>query len=318
MRRRAGRTGAVMLMNSTPRLRRMTTFSSVPRRTGFTRRCWGSARRLALWGSLRYDPGVGVRGLCIRIFPWQVFMMPPLIDSLPSMAGSLNTIRGVFMLSWAWTGEPMASMALLNASIPANARASICVPVPGLASPIVKESGRIVWANGTFVAVPGIISGSADVAGYISFSVLSGNFSFAASDNHPAIVSKVHRLAVCSALWAKPQESSLNSTTNYGPLRLECPSTLFLSHVVRAGIIDGSRIPRVTTDALYAAVPTVPGVIRHRYLVTHALERLCISPQAEKRQHSCHVGADELAQAVYPVISENDVTMELCAVALCS
>lgn len=232
-------------------------------------------------------------------------MAPPLIDSLPSMAGSVRTVRGSFALSWAWTGPPMTSTMRLNASVPANSRATVMVPVPGLASPIVTESGLVVWANGTFRQAPGILSAAVDPAGYVAFSVASGDFVFSTSDEAGWAPGGAHRVARCAALQAASEPR----------LDLTCPPGLRLSHILRAGVVADAAAAR----AFAAGEALDATAVRHRFLVAHALERLCIQKPGGTRQ-GCEVTAHGLAQAMHPVdaLAGASASESVCAIALCS
>ena len=235
----------------------------------------------------------------------QVTLAPPLIDSLPSMAGSVRTVRGSFALSWAWTGPPMASTMRLHASVPANSRATVMVPVPGLASPVVTESGAVVWVNGTFRQAPGILSAAVDAAGYIAFSVASGDFVFSTSDGAGWAPGPggVHRVAGCAALQAASEPR----------LDLKCPLGLRLSHILRAGVVADAT----AASAFAAGEALDTAAVRHRFLVTHALEQLCIRKTGTQ---GCEVTAGGLVQATHPVdaLAGASASESVCAVALCS
>lgn len=245
-------------------------------------------------------------------------MSPPLIDSLPSMAGSVSTVRGAFALSWAWTGAPLASTAAVNATVPANARASVKVPVPGLASPVITESGITVWANGSFTPVPGILAARDDSAGYVTFSVASGTFAFQTADAAGLSAGGVHRVAACAQLGASRHEA----------LKLECPAGLRLTLISRAGVFSSSAEAQsfVDLDSRHSMTDGVSTAhVRHRYLVTQAIERLCVGSILGGGR--CSIDAATLTDASFPIDVLHDLgpgltvdaeSVQVCAVALCS
>jgi hypothetical protein len=191
-----------------------------------------------------------------------VAMAPPLIDSLPSMSGAVESVRGRVALAWAWQGAPMASLFALNASLPPTVRGSISVPVIGLSNPTVTESGAVVFANGAYV--PGVagVSGAARAGSYVVLNVGSGDYSFttAASAEAPVLVS--------GCAGARTDDSSAPAIV------LACPAGSRISRIVRAGVADATAVAAGFANVRSGAT-RVLGAVRHRFLLAHTLERIC-------------------------------------------
>ena len=164
-------------------------------------------------------------------------LAPPLIDSLPSMSGKVETVRGEVATSWAWRGEPMRGRFSLNCTVPPNVLATVVIPIPGLPSDaIITEGRRTVWKDGSFVrGVAGVTGGSAG-SGTIVISIGSGSYSF------------------------ETNTVGLQTLTVYGcDELLQCPAGTVVVRIRRAGLADSS-----------AASP-----LRSRYLISHFLEQHC-------------------------------------------
>ena len=220
----------------------------------------------------------------------RVAVAPPLIDSLPSMAGELASVRGRIAVSWAWVGgapmSPGAAMAL-NVSIPANVAASISVVVAGLAGAVVRESGTVVWQNGAFVpgAVAGLTSAALDGA-FVTFQAGSGDYQFSPSAGSPASAAAAMAPSACF-------QAQLPT-----PSALTCAAGSRIAAIVRAGL----RAPR-------------GAALSRRFLVAHALEARCLGKAA------CALpSAAELADALAPAVSllDEERGADVCARALCA
>ena len=79
-------------------------------------------------------------------------------------------------VSWA----RVASGLQLNVTLPSGSDGTVSVPKTFGANTTCLEGGRVVWAGGVFVhGVPGVLSGTDD-GDFVTFSVTSGAFVFAA------------------------------------------------------------------------------------------------------------------------------------------
>ena len=170
-------------------------------------------------------------------------LAPPLIDTLPRMAGRVQTVRGEVVLAWAWVGEPMHSTFVLNCTIPPNVLTTVVIPVPGI-EPIVQESGTTVFAAGQFVhGVSGVTSGQRDAANdtRVILAVGSGSYRFS------TVAGAAHGSADGSA-----KNSSL-TTPSQSPLvisgcetRLQCPrrggGKVTVARVLRAGLVPSEEV----------------------------------------------------------------------------
>ena len=229
----------------------------------------------------QYERLLGLRQARSGVAFEAVELEPPAIDSLPSMRGFVDTVRGRFELSWAWAAAPMASPILLNASLPPNAFGLVILPTPTLAAPVVSEGGVVVWKNGAFVSGrDGVTAAQRLPDGAIAFSVGSGTYTFATSS------------AEAAAAAAMPARASACAARG-GDLALVCPAGTVLSHVTGAGLGVQRR--------------------RHRFLLTHALERLCLGRAA------CRVPWSDLAEQARPadLDAEAGAGEEVCAAASC-
>jgi alpha-L-rhamnosidase len=99
---------------------------------------------------------------------------PQVVGELTEARASVDTVRGPVASHWKRSKDAIT----LDVTIPANSHASVWVPKVGLSSFEIRESSRLVWANGKLVpGVPGIDSAS-DAGDWIKFEVGSGTYSF--------------------------------------------------------------------------------------------------------------------------------------------
>ena len=218
-------------------------------------------------------------------------LAPPLIASLPAMAGKVRTVRGEVVLSWAWRGEPMhgsnstsnlplcvisraflterllASAAFtLNCSIPPNVRTTVAIPVPGLTKPVVTESGSVVWKGDVFASgVAGVTAGAAANDSTILLSVGSGSYSFVTSAS------------------AADERSEPDPVVLHGcDTRLECPTGSTIARIVRAGLSPSD---------------SGSSGLRSRFLLAHVLEQQCGGRSA------CDLDSARAARSVAPAVA---------------
>lgn len=234
-----------------------------------------------------------------------IIIMPPLIDSLPSMNGAIfppGSRESPAELSWTWTGSPMASTFQLNASIPLNMNATISFPVPGLSDPIITESGQVIWQGGKFSPISGIFSAT-QIGNYVTFYTGSGNFvlSSVQSTKMPVLVSKCVN-------GIKFSNASVN-------LDLICPlGAGNVSRITRAGILRGVETALQFSQPHVHQIPQIKSKLFHRFLLTHTIERLC-PLRADK---TCSVSSSSLSDISSRIINElSKEEAQLCVVATC-
>ena len=104
----------------------------------------------------------------------KVVIKPYIPDDLKYAGGSVDTVRGLISSSW----RKEADALVLDVTLPVNSEGNIFLPMRGLPNPVVKENGRIIFHNDSFVpGVSGIKAGKRE-NGFLSFSVGSGSYSF--------------------------------------------------------------------------------------------------------------------------------------------
>ena len=197
-------------------------------------------------------------------------------------------------MSWRWHGTPMQSTFTLNCTIPPNVHTTVAIPVPGLATPTVSESGSVVWDGAGFVrGVLGVTAASMDAGdATIVFVVGSGSYSF-----------------VTSAASAKGsfldlgRESMVLSGCNR---TLECPVGSTIARIVRAGLADAGSFSSFKEEHFGRLA------LRSRYLMAHVLDQQC------RGRSACSLDA---AAAAHSVASAVKVRVEdgsrLCAGVVC-
>jgi alpha-L-rhamnosidase len=234
-----------------------------------------------------------------------IIIMPPLIDSLPSMSGAISTPgsrESPASLSWAWTGSPMASKFQLNASVPANMNATISFPVPGLSNPIITESNLVVWQDGAFAPNSLGIFSATQIGGYIQFETGSGDFAFSSerSTSNPVLISS----CVSGVSF---HNASLN-------LNLICPSGS-ISHITRAGILSDSDTAFQFSQPHVHHIADLEKKLSHRFLLTHSIERLC----PLRTEKTCRVSISsirEIEGRLFSSLTKEDA--QICVVATCN
>lgn len=104
----------------------------------------------------------------------RVIIKPYVVGDLTHVSASVNTIRG--LVSSSWRREENALV--LEVTLPVNSEGKVSLPLLGLKSPVVRESGRVVYKDGSYIpSVSGITAGKRDDS-YITFDVGSGAYSF--------------------------------------------------------------------------------------------------------------------------------------------
>jgi hypothetical protein len=66
----------------------------------------------------------------------------------------------------------------VEVTVPVNSEGEVNLPLSGLKNPVIKEGGREIYKNGSYIqGVSGITTGKRD-DGYVTFDVGSGTYSF--------------------------------------------------------------------------------------------------------------------------------------------
>jgi len=104
----------------------------------------------------------------------RVIIKPHILGDLSYVSASVNTIRG--LVSSSWRREENALV--LEVTLPVSSGGKVNLPLLGLKSPVVRESGRVVYKDGSYIqSVSGITAGKRDDR-YVTFDVGSGAYSF--------------------------------------------------------------------------------------------------------------------------------------------
>jgi len=104
----------------------------------------------------------------------RIHIKPHLLGDLTSARASMRTVRGVVSSSWTRTDKTVT----LDVCIPVGSEAGVSVPTAGLDRVTVAEGGRVIWAKGSYVGPAAGITGGRRSAGYVTFDVGSGSYSF--------------------------------------------------------------------------------------------------------------------------------------------
>ncbi len=109
--------------------------------------------------------GPGFRGIIIK---------PYVVGDLNYVSASIKTIRGMISSNWRKSGHSLA----LNITLPVNTEARVSVPKMKLDNVKIKESGKILWKNGSYLEGIAGITGASEDEEYVTFQVGSGSYSF--------------------------------------------------------------------------------------------------------------------------------------------
>lgn len=110
---------------------------------------------------------------------------------LSQASGSMDTIRGLFSVSWNLTIQTVEPSFQLNVVVPVGSTGTVNVPLLPLGSPaanavVLTEGGSVIWKDGMFVAgdvgVTGVSFGAVDgqVGPHLVVAVTSGSYQFVA------------------------------------------------------------------------------------------------------------------------------------------
>lgn len=103
----------------------------------------------------------------------RIIIKPYLVGDLSYVSASIKTTRGMIHSSWKKGYHTL----VLSITLPVNTQAKVSVPKMKLGNVTIKESGKGVWENGSYVeGIPGIANAGEDEE-YVTFNVGSGSYS---------------------------------------------------------------------------------------------------------------------------------------------
>lgn len=114
-----------------------------------------------------------------------ILLQPPVLDTLPSMSGSMHIRQGMIFFAWSWVNNQSGtSMIRMNITIPDNSWGTVLIPILGLLNPTVTEgySGMNIYQNAQFTYINGITNGSIVTLQnnkFVSLDLYGGAYSFA-------------------------------------------------------------------------------------------------------------------------------------------
>ena len=115
---------------------------------------------------INIDPaGPGFAGIIIK---------PYVVGDLDYVSASVRTMRGMISSSWKKSDHSLA----LNITLPVNTQAKVGVPRVKLGNVTIKESGKAVWENSSYLGGIAGITGASEDEEYVTFEVGSGSYSF--------------------------------------------------------------------------------------------------------------------------------------------
>jgi len=118
----------------------------------------------------RYLAGIAPAGRGFR----ELVIKPHLLGDLTGAAASMATVKGTVSSRWTRGADTLQ----LQVTVPVNCSARVAVPAAGLARPVIREGGRVVWQDGTYRnGTPGISAARAQ-EDYVTFEVGSGKYQF--------------------------------------------------------------------------------------------------------------------------------------------
>jgi len=104
----------------------------------------------------------------------QITIKPHIVDELKQVSASVKTVRGKIKSNWIRKNNGFQ----LNVTIPVNSQAKVYIPKVGLKNVTVKESGKIIFQDDSYIdGIVGINDGKKN-ANYVIFNIGSGSYSF--------------------------------------------------------------------------------------------------------------------------------------------
>jgi alpha-L-rhamnosidase len=104
----------------------------------------------------------------------KLLLRPQMVRDLRYASGSVKTVRGDVTCAWSRTDRSIR----LDAAVPLGVEAEIAIPKFNLKNITVKEGGRLIWENGSFVpGVEGVIEAK-DASDSVVIKTGSGSYAF--------------------------------------------------------------------------------------------------------------------------------------------
>ena len=104
----------------------------------------------------------------------RIIIKPYVVGDLNYLSASIKTIRGMIFSSWKKNKHSLT----LDVALPVNTQAKVGVPKMKLANVTIKESGKTVWKNSSYLESAAGITGGSENDEYVTFKVGSGSYSF--------------------------------------------------------------------------------------------------------------------------------------------
>ncbi len=104
----------------------------------------------------------------------EIAIKPHIMDDLKDVSASIETVRGLTSSNWVKDGSGLR----LDVTIPVNSQAKVSVPKMGLENVTIKESGKTIWKDGSYIGGVAGVTGDSEDAWYVTFDVGSGSYSF--------------------------------------------------------------------------------------------------------------------------------------------
>jgi len=103
----------------------------------------------------------------------RIIIKPYVIGDLNYVSASIRTMRGMISSSWKKSDHSLA----FNITLPVNTQAKVSLPKMKLGNVTIKESGKAVWENSSYIESIAGITGASEDDEYVTFQVGSGSYS---------------------------------------------------------------------------------------------------------------------------------------------
>jgi len=104
----------------------------------------------------------------------RIIIKPHVVGDIKYVNVSIKTIRGLISSSWTRNSNSLN----LNVVLPVNAQAKVNIPKLRLDNVTVKESGKTIWENDSYIEGVAGITGGNENGDYVTFEVGSGTYFF--------------------------------------------------------------------------------------------------------------------------------------------
>jgi len=104
----------------------------------------------------------------------QIHIKPHVLGDLKYAKALIKTVRGTISSSW----KKRENSLILEVILPVNSQAKVSIPKMGLHNVTIKEGGKVIWKDGSYVSSIAGISDGSESANYVIFNIGSGSYSF--------------------------------------------------------------------------------------------------------------------------------------------